>query len=390
MKHKLLILAAVYVSFSVIGMPDGAFGVAWPSIRADMGLRLELAGIAMLVQAFFYALTSSQLGRISRFIKLEKIDLIGISAIALGFAGLSIAPNFTVFVIMVAPVGIGLGLVDSSLNAYMVKSFSARHLNLLHCFWGLGAAFTPIFMTQIILISGWRLGYASLAVFQGTVAIFVFLILLKGRWGAVEKPPAESRQTAPPKQYLAKKRHQFIMVISFFFYGGIEYASGFWIASVLLESRGLALEVAGLYPAVFYASIMAGRLFFGIQGNKFSDTSIIRFGLSLAFTGFAILFITSNILGMALAGLGFAPIFPCLIHNTSNRFDQKILTKLVGYEVAACVAGGAVLASLIGRFLAHVSLEALFPIVMITIVLILLMNELLDLTARKTEKNSQN
>ena len=385
-KHKYLILAVVYANFIVLGMADGSFGVAWPSVREGMGLPLEQAGIVMIVQAFFYALTSSRLGRLSKYISLEKLDFIGTAAMALGFLGISFAPNFTVFVLMIVPVGIGTGMVDSSLNSFMVKSFSSRYLNWLHCFWGLGASISPIIMTQMILAVSWRAGYATIAAVQGTVAFIVLLFILKGGFKRVEQKQEEARQTSLERQYLSKKRHIVIAVAIFFLYGGIEHSIGFWISSILLESRGMILEIVGMYPAVYFAAITGGRMAFGFLANKFSDSVIIRFGFSLAFAGIAILFITGSIFGMALIGLGFAPIFPCLIHSTSGRFGPKILTRLVGYQVAAAGVGVAVLSPLIGQVLARVSLEALFPIAMVVVVAGLLMNEILEKNVRNVNR----
>jgi len=382
-RHTYIILAVVFASFFALGMPDGAFGVAWPSIRGEMGQPLERAGIAVLIHSFFYALTSSLLGRISGFVKLEKIALIGAATMALGFFGVSLAPNFAAFALIIAPVGVGMGMVDSSLNSYVVKSFTSRHLNWLHCFWGLGAATTPLLMTQMILTFGWRTGYIVIAAAQGAIALTFLTTLLKGIWAKVESGRATSTQATDRKRYLIKKRHQFMAIASCFLYGGVEYSIGFWITSVLLESRGFGLERVGMYPAVYFASITGGRMVFGFIANKFSDTAIIRFGFSLSIAGLLILFLTGNIFGMALAGLGFAPIFPCIMHDNSNRFDPKIVTKLVGYEVAAIGAGVAILSALIGQVLSRVSLEALFPISIALAAITLLLNESLALTAKR-------
>jgi len=385
-KHKYLILAVVYANFIVLGMADGALGVAWPYVRGSMGQPLGQAGIVMIVGAFFYSLTSSRLGRLSKYLSLEKIDFIGTAVLALGFLGKAFAPDFTIFVLMSVFTGIGTGLVDSSLNSFMVKSFSSRHLNWLHCFWGLGASVSPVIMTQMILALTWRAGYASIAAVQGTVAFIILFVILKGSFKKVEKNQEEALRSNCERQYLAKKRHIFIAVTSFFLYGGLEHSIGFWISSILLESRGMVLEVVGMYPAVYFASIAGGRMAFGFLANKFSSSAIIRFGFTLAFAGIAVLYLTGSILGIALTGLGFAPIFPCFMHATSSRFGPKILTRLVGYQVAAAGAGVAVLSPLMGQLLDRVSLEALFPAAMAAAVVGLLMNEVLEKNVKKVNR----
>jgi fucose permease len=268
-------------------------------------------------------------------------------------------------------------------------------MNWLHCFWGMGAAISPVLMTQMILHFSWRTGYAAIAVVQIIVAFVVLATILKGYWQSEKKldkaavdanaPDAETSAATtgtPPKRYLTKRRHKVLTVLCCFIYGGIEYSTGFWISSVLLESRGMYLGVVGMFPAVYYGGIMAGRFLFGFASGKLSNTAIIRIGVFMSFTGVSILFASGSIMGIALAGLGFAPIFPCLIHETSKRFSPEMLTKLVGYELAAVGAGVAVLSSIVGQVLARVSLEALFPIVLGFILVTLFINEVLERNAR--------
>ncbi|MCL2205214.1 MAG: MFS transporter [Treponema sp.] len=379
MKRTYLILILIYANFFVLGLPDGAFGVSWPAIRYGMEKPLERAGIIILVNSFFYALASSRIGRLAKKMRLEKIDLLGTALMALGALGISFAPNFTVFVIMAAPMGIGMGMVDSSLNSFMTKHFTSSHLNWLHCFWGMGAAVSPILMTQMILTVGWRYGYAVIAAAQLIVFGAVVITILKKVWQKVEKSSMASASSANERAFfLTKRRHKVMAVLCCFIYGGMEYSTGFWISSVLLESRGMEMRIVGMFPAVYYACIMGGRLFFGFVAVKLDNTTIIRIGALLAFSGILLLFTTGSIIGIALTGLGFAPIFPCLIHETSRRFSPQTLTRLVGYQLAANGVGVAVLSSLIGQVLSIVSLEALFPIVMALIVVAFCINEILE------------
>jgi len=80
---------------------------------------------------------------------------------------------------------------------------------------------------------------------------------------------------------------------------------------------------------------------------------------------------------MALTGFGLAPLLPTLVSDSSNRFNPQILSKIVGYELAAFGAGIAVLFFITSLVLEHVSLEALFPIGLSFVVLVFLCNEIL-------------
>jgi len=86
---------------------------------------------------------------------------------------------------------------------------------------------------------------------------------------------------------------------------------------------------------------------------------------------------TVGIVGMAIAGLGLGPLLPTLVSDTSNRFTPRIISKLVGYELAAFGAGIAVLFFLTSVVLSFTTYMALFPIVMAFVVLVFICNEIL-------------
>jgi len=52
---KIGLIVLAYIAFISLGMPDGLFGVAWPSIREVFGLRLDSVG------AFFFAATTGNM-----------------------------------------------------------------------------------------------------------------------------------------------------------------------------------------------------------------------------------------------------------------------------------------------------------------------------------------
>ena len=390
-RNTYIILIAVYLSFLALGLPDGAFGVAWPEIRTNMNLPLEWAGIMIMLNSAFYVTVSSQLGRLAKKIKLWNISLIGLISMSIGFTIIAISPNFIILLFAVAFTGSGMALVDSSLNSYMAKSFGAREMNWLHCFWGIGAVLSPILITQMILLGNWRLGYFAIAAIQGIIAMLIMASRAKGVWETEERRIRFSKNKEENAEltgaYLTQKRHKFMQILVFYLYCGAEYATGFWITGVLMYSRGLDIGQAGMFPAVYYGFIMLGRMVFGFLANKLSSPAMLRIGFTISLAGIGILLFQSSLAGMALIGFGFAPIFACMMHNNSDRFHPKILTKLIGFEMAAVGAGVATLSALTGQILARISLEALFPIIIILIATAFLINEIIERNVKHV-KNS--
>ena len=127
----------------------------------------------------------------------------------------------------------------------------------------------------------------------------------------------------------------------------------------------------------------AGRLFFGIAAKWLRELPIIRIGIVISIIGIAVLYFTSNVVGMALTGFGLGPLLPTLVSDSSNRFTPRVLSKIVGYELAAFGAGIAVLFFLTSQILHFVSYEALFPLGLAFVILVFICNEVLARALKK-------
>ena len=384
MKNIYILLAAAYLSFVALGFFDGAFSVAWPVLRYDMRLELEQAGVLIIVNSIFWTLSGSQIGRLLRYTSSEKLTLFGITALMLALLGFSLAGSFGALMFVAGLAGFGSGLIDSGLNSYMARNFSSRHMNWLHCCWSMGAAISPIIMAQMIMSASWRVGYVSLAAIQGVIAVFVLISMLCGAWIIREgRTHNSSSLDTTNARFLTQPHFQYMHMAIFFLFMGVDYSIGFWTTSVLLESRGLDIEHAGMYPAVYFASIMLGRIVSGYLAKYFRNITMIRVGFMLAITGIMILMHSNSLFGMSLIGFGLAPIYPCLMHETSRRFAPDVLAKLVGYQVASASLGVAILGPATGLILTHISLEALFPIGIFFAVSVFTINEAIEAMSKK-------
>ena len=385
MKINYFALIAVYAMFLALGMPDGAFGVAWPIIRYEMGLPLEIASVLIVVHSIFYSLAGRTTGRVGSVFGTENLSAAGLGVMMLGMGTFVFAPSFLWLVIATVFLGMGMGVTDSGLNAYAASNFAAKHMNWVHGFWGMGGMVSPIIMSQMIIFHGWRMGYATILVLQFVIVGFVVVLIFKGLL-ATEKTEAAQEDDAPRDgKFLTKVRYQHIQWVVFFLYIAVEYSVTFWTVSVLVEGRGLDISVAGLYPAVYLGAMMVGRLIFGYATDKFSGINVIRAGLVVAIAGLFVLAFSDNIIGMALIGFGFAPVFPCLMHETKRRFDPTLLMKLVGNQVAATGFGVGLSAIAIGQVLSRVSLELLFPILIGGIMATFVLNEVIEFAQRRVK-----
>ena len=391
------ILAVAYVSFFALGLPTGAFTVAWFGMESDLGLLLAHSGYIVGANTIMYSVASALLGQMSRRFTLQTINLIGTIILAIGFLGIALAPSIAIVVIASALCGIGLGMIDSSLNTYMTQHFGAREMNWMYAFWGGGASISPLIMTSIMTWFTWRIGYGILAVIVALVSLFVLVSIRRGAWRAAADLGAAQSQSisddnavtsldnAASSAQLSQVKYRVLQILAAFLYGGMDYKLVFF-TGVVLTFHGVAPEMVAIFPMVYYVAMTAGRLVFGWLAKWLNDNAIIRIGLALAFIGVLILLLTHNVAGMALAGLGMAPVFPSLLHETSNRFTPQVTAKLVGYEVAAFGAGMAVLFFAMSRILQTISLDALFPISLGFIAATFILNEILKAASSRQKQ----
>jgi len=378
-RNTIALLAVIIISYFVVGFPDGAFTISWLGISEDLSLTIAHSGYILVSYSVLYTLAGIMLSWVNRVMKLQTIYILGLAIMGVGFIGLALSTNFIMVLASIAIYGWGTGAMASSMNSYMAKHFTARHNNWMHCMWGAGATLTPLIMSQMMVLFSWRMGYYAITGILVVVAIILLISMYKKIWfnDDNEKKQEEVQESVIiKKRYLTKRWHQVVEIATFFFLGGTDYTLVFFTGMVLMN-RGLSLETVALFPATYYACMTVGRIFFGAVAKWIKEVPIIRIGCAIAFAGILVLYFTSNIMGMAMTGFGLAPLLPTLVSDTSNRFTPRIISKLVGYELAAFGAGIAVLFFMTSLLLEFVSLEVLFPIGIMFIMLVFICNEIL-------------
>lgn len=364
-----LLLAIVYAAFVSLGLPDGALGVAWPAMRAELGLPLEALGLVTVLATAGSAASGFASGRVLARLGTALSGLMT----GLSLLGFAFAPSYAVVVVLALPLGFGAGSVDAGLNHYAAERWSSRHMNWLHASWGLGAALGPAAITWAIASGGgWRLGYLGIAGAQLSLALVFFATLRL--WG--EGPSRGRAPTATTEDIAEATRAPggrairaalMLAPLGYFIYAGLEVGLGAWAASVLKDGRGYPAELAGVIAASYYGSIGLGRVVSGLVADRVGNRRMVRLGFGLAAVGLLVFGLDlgplASLVGIALTGLGYAPIYPCLMHETPRRFDRATTRRVVGRQVASAYLGGAILPPLVGLVAGRFGLWTVAPMV---------------------------
>ena len=377
-RSKLGLIVLAYIAFISLGMPDGLFGVAWPSIRETFGLRLDSIG------AFFFAGTTGYM--LSSFFSGKIISRLGVGGTlaascaltASALLGYTLVPSWWMMVSLAIASGLGAGAIDAGLNTYVASHFGEGLMQWLHASFGFGVTLGPIIMTTgLTLFNTWRLGYQVVGIAQLLLATS-FLLTMR-LWRDTDAPHATEQERhltdySTPFQETLQSSAVWLNLLLFFLYTGAEFSFGSWTYSLLTLSRNVPVEVAGLWAGSYWATFTIGRILAGLLTRRFGMSNLLKAGFLMALAGSVLLwwnpFPQASILAVSVIGFAIAPIFPGLVSGTSVRVGERHAANTIGMQIAAAGLGGAVVPSLAGVLAQNVSLEAI-PVYLVGVFILL-------------------
>ncbi|MDO4333101.1 MAG: MFS transporter [Eubacteriales bacterium] len=378
-----VLLFIIYLAFISLGLPDSLLGSAWPSMYQGLDVPLSYAGIISMIISGGTIISSLQSDRLTRKLGTGKVTMISVAMTAAALFGFSVSHSFPMLCLWAIPYGLGAGSVDASINNYVAIHYSSRHMNWLHCMWGVGAAAGPYAMAYALNHSTWQSGYRTIAVLQIglTVILFLSLPLWKGRKVSQNEENANGRPLSFTE--VLKIRGAKELMITFFCYCALEQTTGLWAASYLVLQKGIDEKTAAGYASLFYIGITAGRAFSGFISNRLGDKRMVRLGQGIAFLGIcAVIFPfvpqAGALLGLILIGIGCAPIYPALLHATPVHFGEERSQAVMGMQMASAYIGTCFMPPIFGMLAAGFGIR-LYPLYLaVILVLMLVMNEVAE------------
>lgn len=350
---KRILLLIIYLAFISLGLPDSLLGSAWPAMFEDLGVPVDYAGIIAMVIAAGTVVSSLFSGYLIQKFGEAKVTTISVSLTALALMGFSYSHHFLFLCLLAIPLGLGAGSIDAALNNYVALHYKAKHMNWLHSFWGVGAAIGPMILAGYLAKGGtWSEGYYAIAWIQ--IILVVILIFSLPLWHK-KQTAQDSKQKEVSQNILTLLKttpglNQALLV--FFCYCTIEASFGLWGASFLVFEKGFEADQAARLVSLYYLGITLGRFFSGFLTSYFTNRQLVYLGQSVIAGGLILLFLPyENLLlpGFLLVGLGCAPIFPSLLHETPVNFGEKHSQKIMGMQMASAYVGIMLMPFLFGQ-----------------------------------------
>lgn len=438
------LLLIIYLSFISLGLPDALLGSAWPIMHEELKVPLSYSGSVYMLISCCTILSSLKSESLNRRFGTGKITAFSVLLTALAIFGFSMSRSFYMLLLFAIPYGLGAGSVDAALNHYVALHYSSRHMNWLHCMWGIGASIGPYIMGFVLQRGfSWSKGYLLIGILQSGLTFLLFLSL--GLWkekedanglakgelhdGAeahLEVETKERAETTPEAKTNSlmmdteseegKKAMSFREILripgakeciaSFFFYCAIEQTIGLWSGSFMVYSLRIDAKLAASLVALFYFGITFGRFLAGIFSAKWKDEELILGGIAILFLGIVLLFPAGlfsgkRLFGMELRqifvvlsllfmGLGCAPIYPAIIHSTPYNFGAENTSALIGKQMASAYIGSLSLPPVFGVLAKNFGTE-LFPFyaVVLGIAMLYMYKQLLKKTKEAKRKRKK-
>ena len=379
-----LLLCVIYLSFISLGLPDGLLGAAWPSMSPELHTPVSYAGIISIIICVGTVVSSLFSDRLTHKLGSGKVTIISVTMTAFALLGFSYSRSFLVICLWSLPYGLGAGSVDAALNNYVALHYPSRHMNWLHCMWGVGASIGPYIMGHLLSAGQhWSQGYLSIGLFQ---MIMSFLILCslplwkKAETDANTKPLSLSQVLRIPG---ARQ-----VIISFFCYCALEQTAALWSASYFHLHCGFSSETAATLGSLFFMGITVGRAISGFVTIKLNDTAMIRLGFGITLVGIILLLLPLNhfysVAGMILIGFGCAPVYPCMMHATPSLFGDSQSQAFMGIQTASAYVGTALMPPFFGLIANHISISLMGPFLLVMLACMIISHQKLILKCQKS------
>ncbi|MEU2202088.1 MFS transporter [Isoptericola sp. NPDC019482] len=403
-----LLLAIIYLAFVSLGLPDSLVGAGWPVMHADLGVPVSFAGIITMIIAGGTILSSLASERVTKRFGAGVVTAVSVGLTAAALVGFSVSGSFWLLCLWAIPYGLGAGAVDAALNNYVALHFAARHMNWLHSFWGLGASISPFIMSYALTSGlGWSSAYRIVGVAQAVLT--VVLIASIPLWGKVRpapeaehpaehtdaaEPPGGGRSHVPLATAL-RIPGVLLILAAFFAYCALESTAILWASTYLVTDRGVDSATAAAFASLFLLGITAGRFLAGFFADRVGDKRLIRGGFAVVALAVVLIALPVGtpvpaLVGLVIAGLGCAPIYPAIIHSTPANFGARSSQAIIGIQMAAAYTGSTLAPPAFGVLSAWVG-AWVFPLFLAVLVALgLLMSERLNrLVARRGDEPDQ-
>ncbi|WP_010253294.1 MFS transporter [Treponema primitia] len=362
------LLCVIYLTFISLGLPDSLLGSAWPVMHRDFGVPLYFAGLASAAITGSTVISSLFSHRVIQRFGTSRVTLVSVTLTAAGLLGFSFMPSFFWFFFFALPLGLGGGAIDTGLNNFVALHYKARHMNWLHCFWGIGAGLSPVIMSWFISQGDqWRHGYRTISLIQWSIVLVLAATLFLWKPFEIKNPDITEKTETKVKQNIFRIPGVKAALLAFFSYVSLEGIINIWGPTYLVMQKGVGAHTAAQWLSLYFMSLTVGRFISGLVSAFLSNKNLIFLGCLFVALGIILLALPLpqifSFFAFLLIGFGYAPVFPSMLHETPRRFGMAISQAIMGWQFAVSYIGTSLTPMFTGLVISRVSMN-LYPCIL--------------------------
>lgn len=387
------LLIIIYIGFISLGIPDSLIGSAWPAIYREFEVPSEYLSYVTFLISLCTVLSSFFSGKVLQRFGNSKVAAFSTLATAVALLGFSFATNIVTMWLWAVPLGFGAGAIDAGLNDYITQHYEAKHVNLLHAFYGIGVTCSPLLMSMALADnSQWRLGYRYAFILQATITVILFLSFpLWSKKKASDTATEEEMETrALSFREMVKMPELRLTWLVVFFMNAIECICNSWGSTYLATVKEVSANVAATMISAFYIGLTLGRLISGVISKKILTWNRIYISIALIGVAIVIMLLPLGTIFSAVAffliGLGIGPVYPNMLYLTPHNFGKEVSGSIMGTQIAFAYIGYIVTPVIFGWVQKGVGMEIYSWFIL---GLFVLMGILLAVLVRKLKKNGK-
>ena len=380
-----LLLILIYIAFISLGLPDSLVGSGWPAMHADLGVPVSYMGIVTMIISGGTIVSSLLSEKLTKKFGTRHVTVVSVFLTAAAMLGFSFADRFWMLLLFGVPYGLGAGAIDAALNNYIALHYKARHMNWLHCFWGVGTIVSPFVMSHALSHANWQGGFRIIGLVQLGIALLLLCTLPV--WKIHSRTEEAGGEKVLGLRGALRIRGVPLLLIGFFAYCAAEATAMNWASTYFAEVKGVADEQAAQFASLFYIGITASRFLCGFLSDKLGDRKMILAGAAVLLGGIALLLIPAPnalaIAGFLIIGFGCGPVYPSIVHSTPANFGAENSGAIIGIQMASAYVGSTFIPPLFGLLGRALGFAVLPFFLLVFLFLMITMTELTFRIAKK-------
>lgn len=348
--HKRVIFLLFCLCMFFLGFEAGGFQISLMQIAKSLAIGGMQNGFLVAAQYSAIIVMPVLAGRIADRFGKQKILSVFAMVFCAGCFGVIASPVYGVILLSIFVIGSGYSVCESLICAVLTDTWgetSARGLNIVQCFFSLGAVISPQVMSYGMQRLNWK--WTSLFLICGC-AYFVIVLLLIVFFKSKEQKTPKIQSEAADSQYSGKSFHRgfYLLVTAFFIYGGLEVGISYYIGSYILLETGSSTMSAPVL-SLFWLFMVPSRLISGLLYRHKMKLLWGCYGAAAVLLAIVVFAENRMLIYPALSGLGFflGPIWPCLM-NMGAEANREQTGLAAGIMSTGCGLGAVLFPIILG------------------------------------------